>query len=114
MKRNSIIEPGKKSPRHRGWYKNELKPREKKRLLRYLGEKVPESEIPPSLVRLAMMSVANTAIFPIQDILGLGQESRMNNPTTGENNWLWRLQTRQLKPEILKRFLDLTRTYGRA
>ncbi len=79
--------------------------------LRYLGSD--GHEIHWDFIRLAISSVANTAIFPMQDVLGLGSEARMNLPARAEGNWLWRLLEDQLVPELSERLLDLSRTYGR-
>jgi 4-alpha-glucanotransferase len=80
-------------------------------VLRYLG--TDGREIHWDLIRLAMSSVADTAIFPMQDVLGLGSEARMNLPASQENNWLWRFETEQLKPEHSAKLRDFSRTYGR-
>jgi 4-alpha-glucanotransferase len=61
-----------------------------------------------------MMSVACTTLFPAQDILGLGEEARMNRPATGEGNWQWRLLPDQLTPAIKEKLIEMTRIYGRA
>jgi 4-alpha-glucanotransferase len=61
-----------------------------------------------------MMSVANTTIIPIQDILGLGEEARMNKPATTEGNWKWRLSPEQLTPSVTRKLLEMTEIYGRA
>jgi len=60
-----------------------------------------------------MMSVAKAAIFPMQDILGLGEEARMNRPATTVNNWQWRLLPEQLTPSISDRLREMTEIYGR-
>jgi 4-alpha-glucanotransferase len=65
------------------------------------------------MIRLVMMSVANMAIFPMQDILGLGEEARMNHPSIGEGNWEWRLLPEQLTPTVKQRLLEMTEIYGR-
>lgn len=80
--------------------------------LRYLGTE--GREIHWELIRLALMSVADLAIFPVQDLLGLGSEARMNRPGTGAENWAWRLREGSLDDAIVERLLELTRTYGRA
>ena len=98
----------------KGWYKNEASSKEKKRLHNYLGHKVSDSEIHWELVRLAMNSVANLSIIPMQDILGLGQQARMNRPAVKQGNWRWRLSKEQLTPLITQRLLKITETYGRA
>ena len=48
------------------------------------------------LIRLAMGSIANTVLIPMQDVLGLGEEARMNVPSKGEGNWAWRVTKAQL------------------
>jgi 4-alpha-glucanotransferase len=61
-----------------------------------------------------MMSVADTVIFPMQDILGLGEEARMNRPATLEGNWRWRVSADLLTPDLARRFREITEIYGRA
>jgi len=60
-----------------------------------------------------MASVADTAIVPVQDVLGLGTEARMNTPGRPEGNWAWRLQEDQLGDEQAERLAELVETYGR-
>ena len=98
----------------RGWFKGEATPEDKKRLFRYLGREVNGGEIHWELIRLAMMSVANRVIIPMQDILGLGGEARMNLPATKDGNWQWRLVPDRLTPSLAHRFLEMVETYGRA
>lgn len=97
----------------KGWFRKEASPEHRKRLFGYIGRKVPEKEIHRELIRLAMMSVADMAIIPMQDILGLGEEARMNRPSTSEGNWEWRLLPEQLTPSLIKRFSQITKIYGR-
>jgi 4-alpha-glucanotransferase len=61
-----------------------------------------------------MMSVANTVILPIQDLLGLGAESRMNTPSTTGGNWKWRLLPGQISLTLVERLRGMTEIYGRA
>jgi 4-alpha-glucanotransferase len=98
----------------RGWFEKEASPKIKKRLFRYLGRKVSGEEIHLEFIRLGMMSVADMAIFPMQDILGLGEEARMNTPATMEGNWEWRLLPKQLTPSLARRLAEITKVYGRA
>lgn len=70
-------------------------------------------EINWDFIRTALASVANTAIIPLQDILGLGSEARMNLPASIGNNWTWRFAEGQLKPEMGERLRRMTRIYGR-
>jgi 4-alpha-glucanotransferase len=66
------------------------------------------------LLRLAWMSPANTAIAPVQDLLGLGSEGRMNRPGTGEGNWQFRLAAGALDREIAAWLGEMTEVYSRA
>lgn len=58
---------------------------------KYLGNRVPADLFCEELIRIALMSVAVFAVFPLQDIFKLGSESRMNTPSTLGNNWAWRM-----------------------
>jgi 4-alpha-glucanotransferase len=98
----------------RGWFEREATPEIKERLFRYLGKEVSAVRVHWELIRLAMMSVANMVIFPMQDILGLGEEARMNRPATTEGNWQWQLLPEQLTPSIADKLRGMTELYGRA
>ena len=84
---------------------------ERRSVLRYLDSD--GTRIHWDLIRLAMGSVARTAVFPLQDVLGLGSNSRMNRPGTGERNWEWRFRFDMLAPEQRDRLRSLTRIYQR-
>lgn len=98
----------------RGWFKGEATADDKKRIFKYLGRKIKEGDVHWEFVRLAMMSVANTVILPMQDILGLGEEARMNRPATSKGNWRWRLREKELTHRLSKKLLEITKIYGRA
>lgn len=72
------------------------------------------SDIHWDMIRAALASVARIAVFPLQDLLGLGTESRMNLPGTSQSNWEWRFTFDQLTPEIKQRLAVLTQIYERA
>ena len=97
----------------RGWFENEATPEVKEKFFRYLGHEVSKQDIHWELIRLAMMSVANMVIFPMQDVLGLGEEDRMNLPSTPKGNWEWKLLPEQITPSLEQRLLKMTETYGR-
>jgi len=97
----------------RGWLEREAKPEDKERLFRYLGQEVPARAIHWAFIRLAMMSIANLAVIPMQDILGLGAEARMNLPGTGDGNWEWQLVPEQLTSALAEKLRIITETYGR-
>lgn len=79
--------------------------------LRYLGTN--GDEVHWDMIRVAMASVADTVIFPLQDVLGLGGEARMNVPGQAKGNWAWRFQSTQLDPRIAARLADMTAVYCR-
>ena len=95
-----------------GWF-NSANDYEKQNLLLYLGC-VSSEGIHWDLIRLALSSIANQAIIPLQDILGLGNEARMNFPSVAEGNWGWRYQAAALRDELRDRLKVLTRLNGRA
>jgi 4-alpha-glucanotransferase len=70
-------------------------------------------EIHWAMIRALLSSVADTVIFPVQDVLGLDDAHRMNVPGTIENNWRWRLRPGQLSALHAKRLHESTHIYGR-
>ena len=70
-------------------------------------------EIHWDFIRTLLGSVAELAIAPLQDVLGLGSEARMNVPARPNGNWRWRFAAGALTPEIRRRLRELTETYGR-
>jgi 4-alpha-glucanotransferase len=66
------------------------------------------------MIRAVEASVADTAIVPLQDVLGLGSEARMNRPSTLGGNWAWRFREEELGPDHAARLAELARLYGRA
>jgi len=84
---------------------------ERARALRYLGTE--GSEIHWDFIRAALASVADTAVIPLQDVLGLGSEARMNRPASADNNWVWRFEEPSLIPRLATRLGDMTEIYGR-
>jgi len=85
--------------------------RERDAALAYLGSD--GTEIHWDMIRMVLLSVADLAIVPVQDLLGLGTEARMNRPGTLEGNWEWRFASGALDERIGARLGELTRTYGR-
>ena len=65
------------------------------------------------MLRALSASVADTVIVPVQDLLGLGSEARMNTPGIGEGNWLFRVDREALTPALAGALRKLTETYGR-
>ncbi len=96
-----------------GWYAAEATPDAKSNLMKYLGGHVPAEGLHWELIRLAMMSVADTAVIPMQDLLGLGADARMNNPSIAKGNWHWRLAQDPVTPGLVSRLREMSRNYGR-
>jgi len=70
-------------------------------------------EVHWDMIRALLASVANLAVVPLQDVMGLGNEARMNVPGRMGDNWRWRFTGDMLSGAIRERLLDLTMTYGR-
>ena len=85
--------------------------REKAYALRYLN--ADGTEMNWTLIRAAMASVSDTVLIPMQDILGLGNEARMNLPGRSDGNWQFRFEWEQLTPGITRRLRELVDTYAR-
>jgi len=98
----------------RGWFENEAGRDQKRRLFRYLGKRIKAGEAHREFIRLAMMSVAERVIIPMQDVLGLGEEARMNRPSTRTGNWQWRLSKGQVQSSVARDLWLTASTYGRS
>jgi 4-alpha-glucanotransferase len=70
-------------------------------------------EIHWDFIRAVLASVSNTAIIPMQDLLGLGNEARMNLPGSTDGNWYWQCKDGSFSDEIAERLADLVELYGR-
>ncbi len=70
-------------------------------------------EIHWTMIRAAFASVADLAVVPLQDVLGLGSEARMNVPGRAEGNWRWRFAWGQVTPAVVGRVRELVELYGR-
>ncbi|MFY9545931.1 MAG: 4-alpha-glucanotransferase [Candidatus Methanoculleus thermohydrogenotrophicum] len=98
----------------RGWFEEEASEEDKQRFFAYIGREVTADEVPRELILLAMRSVARTSIIPLQDILGLGAEARMNYPSTSDGNWEWRMTPAEFADAPFDRLRRLTELCGRA
>lgn len=86
--------------------------KELKYAYKYMGIST-KKEITDAVLRTAYASVASVAIFQVQDVLGLGNEARMNTPSTVGNNWKWRMPAGALTSEHAKKLVKLATLYGR-
>jgi 4-alpha-glucanotransferase len=94
-----------------GWFQS-LAPGQQRHIYEYLGSS-PEP-MPWLLIRLALLSVSRLAILPMQDLLELDSQHRMNRPGTAEGNWQWRFTWDQVAPDMPGRLGHLVNLYGRS
>jgi len=98
----------------RGWYE-ELSDDQRQSICQYLQHpKVESSEITPTLLQLAWSSVAALAMTPLQDLLNLGADARMNIPGQAEGNWRWRCTEDMLSAPAFQWLRELTTTSNRS
>lgn len=93
-----------------GWFKS-LDAEPRAQVLRYTG--TDGSQIHWDMIRLLMMSVAGMTVATMQDLMGLGEEARMNMPGRANGNWGWRFTPEMLTDAIKKQLKDMTVAYGR-
>lgn len=112
--RNTIVYTGTHdNDTTRGWFATASR-KERALLRRYLGHPGDERSVNWELMRLAWSSVTDLAIAPLQDVLNLGTEARMNFPGQSSGWWRWRFTERQLTGVTLDRLGDMTEVYSRA
>ena len=93
-----------------GWYSS-LDPESAQRVDFYL--RVTPGAMPEALIRAALGSVAQLAVIPMQDVLGLPSLARQNTPGTVSGNWLWRLPAGTLDAALARRYALLNGAFGR-
>ena len=96
-----------------GWFRD-LNPTLREQVEEYLGVPVTERNVHWEFIRLALSSVAKWSLIPVQDLLGLGSEARMNiSGVLCKDNWRWRLTSMNSLDSISEQLFNLTRVYGR-
>ncbi len=98
-----------------GWFLNpEISSEDKIRAKKYSNNKDQDlGTFHLDLIHLAYASVADTVILPIQDVLGFGNDCRINTPGTIEDNWQWRCAERFITPELASYLKEQVSLYGR-
>lgn len=98
-----------------GWYLSpEVDPAAKRRAKRFANRQDDEAGVfHQDMIHLALSSAANLAILPMQDVLGFGNDCRMNTPGTAANNWQWRCAERFVNAGVAEWLADLTALFGR-
>jgi 4-alpha-glucanotransferase len=95
-----------------GWWNSSANEQEKRFAAAYTGEA--KDGIHWAFIRTALSSVANLAIVPLQDVLGLGSDARMNIPSLSDGNWGWRFQPGALTRSLAEKLAALTVVSDRA
>jgi malto-oligosyltrehalose synthase/4-alpha-glucanotransferase len=95
-----------------GWYRQEGKEHHQQ-IEHYVGRELGEDDIWWVMARLAYASVAKTAILPLQDVLGIDEQGRMNTPGQAEGNWGWRLLPGQINKKTEEQLKEWTWLYNR-
>ena len=96
-----------------GWLEKDASPQDLERLYDYLGRRMGPRETVGEMVRLLMRSAAQRLVLPLQDILVLGGEARMNLPARCEDNWQWRMRGQHFADPGWESLARMTRIYGR-
>jgi 4-alpha-glucanotransferase len=94
-----------------GWWESSASEEERRHARSYLGQA--EDGVNWAMIRCAVNSVASLCVVPLQDVLGLGSEARMNVPSKPEGNWGWRLRPEMLRPEIAAKLAALAEVADR-
>ena len=96
-----------------GWYQT-LSEEDKEMTKEYLNNPyTPDEEVHWDFISLAMRSVADTCIIPVQDYLGLGNKARINMPSTLGGNWMWRMKKGAFTDELIKKIRKTTEVCAR-
>ena len=90
-----------------GWWQNDATALERANVQNYLQEIHADGEIVWAMIKATAGSVANLCIFPLQDVLHLGSEARMNTPAAGLGNWTWRYKSDALHPDFATKLAAL-------
>ncbi len=97
----------------KGWFAS-LSDHDREYAMRYMNNySTPENALHYDFIRLAMASVADLCIIPMQDYLGLGREARINTPSTVGCNWKWRLKKGEITDTVINWIYEMCKLYGR-
>ena len=111
-KRNSVVYASTHdSSTLKGWLDN-LDKEELSLVTRYFGLKE-DDNYTWKIIRALMASVSDVAIFQIQDFFELGDESKINSPSTLGNNWKWRMKKEDFTDKLTERIREMSKLYGR-
>jgi 4-alpha-glucanotransferase len=97
----------------RGWFETEATSKVKGALSAYFGHEVTTDSVTGELIGAALQSLAEAAVFQMQDLLGLGSGARMNNPALTGGNWRWRAREHDLSEPLFRGLGERTSAAGR-
>ncbi len=96
-----------------GWYSEDATGDELQAFREYTGRSAGGESAADTIIRLVLSSVAERAVVPLQDYLGLGSEGRMNTPSVPSGNWEWKARKEHLSEDLSRRMGNLADIYGR-
>jgi malto-oligosyltrehalose synthase/4-alpha-glucanotransferase len=96
-----------------GWYNQDANKSIRRQIQQYTGQAVKAKNVHEVLSRVAFASTARIAILPVQDVLGLDETARMNNPASAKDNWDWRLPEGELDITMAEKLMEWTKMYNR-
>ena len=91
-----------------GWWREDTTPAEREHVQIYTRPIEHDGDVVWTMIKLAAASVANTCVVPMQDVLHLGSEARMNTPSAPEGNWAWRFSREQLHPDFALKMASIS------
>jgi 4-alpha-glucanotransferase len=97
-----------------GWFKDDATDEEKNNISAYVGKNITEDNICEEFIRLALSSVADYAVIPMQDFLELGTSARFNTPSTPSGNWSWRMLPEMTTKTLAQKIYKKVEIYGRS
>ncbi len=97
----------------KGWWRREASAEEKAHLREYLGGDVSLSDLHGRFIEMAMGARSRAAVIPLPDVLGLGEEARINTPGTAQGNWEWRVRPGECTERLADDLARRTRRHGR-
>ncbi|OMP80857.1 4-alpha-glucanotransferase [[Flexibacter] sp. ATCC 35208] len=97
----------------RGWYEEDADRKTRLNFREYTGLKIAPKKVARILSRMAYSSIADIVILPMQDVLELSGDARMNHPSGSNKNWKWRMMPGQFKKKKIKRLKKWVKVYGR-
>jgi len=97
----------------KGWYQEDIDEETKQEIADYTGAHVNDQNIHEVMIKLAYASIANTVIVPMQDILGLDADARVNIPASAQGNWQWRLTGDEDLSDSEEQLIKWTKLYNR-